>query len=451
MAERRSRAWREGLRWAALGVAGAVLVIFLTAQQQSIDVSYGQSPSTAETIAEGSAGELGDETVPTAAEMTAMVTARDVVRLPGSIAHWDEARVRQAIGDTPVRILVAPPGLDEAERDRVRAVENATIRVLGTEVSGGIYQATPNALAGWRAQLATGDVTDLLITLIAGLQEKPAPADLDTVTRRAPTAAELAPIVADLRGTGLHVGAGATLTKAPASAATAFPGGALYVALPRATYGTPIPSYGPALAKTFPDRPIVVMYGSWIEYDGPAAADFADVAAASFYGQVGDRLSRYTYPQQNVLSAYLNRVTDVRYAGLFDRPLPYRPLDPLRVALPALPWLFAACVLVFLGLSVRSLRRPAGPAAKPVGTPARLAGLTTLAVEMSALTHEPSEPGLTRGITKLTAARDALAENLPDKHVQGLLDDAASELDEAARLLPFTGYRPADYLRGRLS
>ena len=66
MAERRSRAWREGLRWAALGVAGAVLVIFLTAQRQSIDVSYGQSPSASTTITEGAAGEISDATVPTA-------------------------------------------------------------------------------------------------------------------------------------------------------------------------------------------------------------------------------------------------------------------------------------------------------------------------------------------------------------------------------------------------
>jgi len=450
MAERRSRAWVEGLRWVALAVAVALLVIFLAAQRQSIDVSYGQSPPASDTVAEGSAGELSDATVPSVDEMTAMVAADDVVRLPGSVARWDESRVREAIGSTDVRILVAPPGLDEAERDRVRDVENATIRVLGTEVSGGIYQASADSLAGWRAQFAVGDVTDLLVTLIAGIQNKPSPGDLDTLRRRDATSAEITPMVADLRRTGLHIAAGATLSRVPASAATAFPGGkALYVALPPAPFGRPVPRYGEALARVFPDTPIVVMYGSWIEYDGPAAADFADVAAASFYGQVGDRLSEYAYPQQNVLGAYLSRVTDVRYAGLFDRPLPYRPLDPLRVALPALPWLFAGCVLVFLALSVRSLRRPSG--APSVGPPARLAGLTTLAVEMSALTHSASEPALTRGITKLMAARAALDEDLPDRHVGALLDDATSELDEAARLLPFTGYRPADYLRGRLT
>jgi hypothetical protein len=146
-----------------------------------------------------------------------------------------------------------------------------------------------------------------------------------------------------------------------------------------------------------------------------------------------------------VLAAYLDRVADVRYSGLFDRPLPYRPVDPVRVALPALPWLFGACVAAFLLLSARSAGRPARPAPR-LGTPARLAALTGLAVEMSALTHRESEPALTRGITQLLAARDALAEDLPDPHVRELLDGAQADLDKAARLLPFSGFRPDEYL-----
>jgi hypothetical protein len=68
---------------------------------------------------------------------------------------------------------------------------------------------------------------------------------------------------------------------------------------------------------------------------------------------------------------------------------------------------------------------------------------------MSALTHRASEPALTRGITQLLAARDALAGNLPDPHVRELLADAQTELDEAARLLPYAGFRPDDYLSRR--
>jgi hypothetical protein len=336
----------------------------------------------------------------------------------------------------------------------VRDVRTARIRVLGTQVSGGMYQAVADTLPGWRAQFATGDVTDLLLTLIARERDRPAPADRDRLRWRDPTPAELATVVADLRATGRHVAPGATLRDVPRAAGTAFPDATgLYVALPP-RYGTPLPRYGPGLTGAFPDRPVVVLYGSWIEYHGPQATEFAELAAASFYAQFADRLSRYDYPQGNVLHAWLNRVTDIRYAGLFDRPLPYRPVDPLRVAWPALPWVFAACVLGFLGLSARSLRRPGGSAIAPwrgPGQPARLAGLTALAVEMSLLTDRRSDPALTRGVVRLQAARDALDGELPDRHVRGLLDDAEAELDECARTLGVAGYRPAVYLQGRLA
>ncbi|MBQ1075841.1 hypothetical protein KBX06_22160 [Micromonospora sp. C31] len=445
------------LRWALLGVAVVVLVVFLLAQRQSVDVSYGRSPAATARIDEGSAGELSDASVPSVAEMTALVAADPVVRLPGSTARWNEQRVREAAGDRPVRILVAPPGLDKAERDRVRKVENATIRVIGTEVSGGIYQAVADTLPGWRAQFATADVTNLLVALLAGLRDAPDPPEHDELRWRTPTDRELAAVAADLRATGLHLAAGATLTDVPGDAArNAFGDGARYVAFPAQPFGEPVPRYGPALAELFPGTPIVVMYGLWIEYHGPAADDFAELAGASFYAQFGARLSRYDYPQGTVLAAWLNRVTDLRYSGLFDRPLPYRPIDPLRVALPALPWVFAGCVATFLILSVRSLRRPDGVGVRRGdpgrgGTPARLAGLTALAVEMSLLTDARSDPALTRGIVKLQAARAALDEELPGPHVRTLLDEAADELDDAARTLGVASYRPDLYLRGRLS
>ncbi|WP_223884255.1 hypothetical protein [Micromonospora craniellae] len=446
----------EPLRWVLLAVAVVVLAVFVLAQRQSIDVSYGQSPATSTRVEEGSAGELSDATVPSTEEMTALVAADPVVRLPGAIARWDEERVREAIGGEDTRILVAPPGLDEEERDRVREVRSATVRVIGTQVSGGMFQATPDTLPGWRARFATGDITDQLVTLITALRKVPRPASQDTLRWRDPSGPELDTVVADLRADGLHLADGSTLRRVPEDAGTAFPDGAWYVALPAQPYGEPLPAYGPALHRLFPDRPLVVMYGSWIEYHGPGAADFAELAGTSFYAHFGDRLSRYDYPQQNVLGVYLGRVTDIRYAGLFDRPLPYRPWDPLRVALPALPWIFAACVAGFLVLSIRSLRRSGGAGIRP-GDPqrgsarARLAGLTALAVEVSLLTDARSNPALTRGIGKLEAARKALDDGLPDRHVRSLLADATAELDDTARLTEIPGYRPDIYLQGRLS
>ncbi|MEV0002250.1 hypothetical protein AB0H28_08190 [Micromonospora sp. NPDC050980] len=448
------RVRRELLRWSLLAAAAAVLVVFLVAQRQSVQVSYGRSPSSASLPAEGSAGELSDASVPTVEEMTALVAADPVVRLPGAVARWDEGRVRAAAGPGGTRILVAPPGLDEAERRRVKDVENAEIRIVGTEVSGGVLAATPDDLPGWRAQFATGDVTGQVLTLLAALREQPSPPDRDDLRWREPTTAELAPVTAALRATGRWVAPGATLPRLPERGAReAFPGGAWFVVLPAQPYGTPLPAYGPALHRLAPDRPVVVMYGGWVEYHGPGAAQFAEVAGASFYAQYGSRLSRYDYPQLNVLGAYLARVTDVRYAGLFDRPLPYRPFDPLRVALPALPWLFAGCVAGFVVLSIRTVRgtgrgRPGDLG--PGGTPARLAGLCALAVELSLLTDARTDPALVRGVGRLRSARYALDDGLPEQHVRGLLADAEAELDGVARDVRMPGYRPDVYLRGRL-
>ncbi|MFD4249812.1 hypothetical protein ACFWQL_08755 [Amycolatopsis thermoflava] len=439
---RRVKRGLEWLRWGCLAAAIGVLVVFLVAQGQTFDVSYGQSPTRTDPIREGEAGELTDTTVPSVAEMTALVAANPVTRLPGSIAQWDEQQVRAAIGATDVRILVAPPGLDEAERDRVRDVENANITIMGTQVTGDPGQVVADRLTGWRAQFAAGDVTDLLLFLIAHIQDRPEPPDADTIRYRQPTAAELEPVVADLRATGTH-----GMTDIP-SAADAFPNGALFVVLPRQQAGQPIPDYGSALTSVFPGKPIVVMYGEWVEYHGPQAADFAEVAAAGFYGQYSDRLSLYAYPQRNILGAYLDRVTDVRYAGLFDRPLPYQPFDPVRVALPALPWIFAACAVVFLVLTARAVRTAAQ---RRPGASVRMAGLTALAIEVSGLTGDTTDPALTRAIATLQSAREAVAENLPDQHVAALLDDAEAELDHVAKTLKRREYRPAVYLRGRLA
>lgn len=439
----------DRIRWVLLAAAVAVLVTFLLVQKQSTDVSYGQAPAAANPIPEGSAGELSGAAIPSDEQLTAMVKASPVVRLPGSIATWDDEAVKAAAGGTDYRILVAPPGLKKDDETRLHDVEAATVRVVGTEVSGGIYQASADRASEWIHQFATGDVTESLTTLIANLNHRPDPPDQAALARRDPTAAELAEATAALRGTGRFIAPGATLKDVPAKTA-AFPGAQpLYVALPQQPAGQPLVHFGPALAKEFPGRPIVAMYGQWVEYDGPSAAAFSDVVTASFYGQFADRLSTYAYPQRNVLGAWLDRVTAIRYAGLFDRPLPYTPFDPLRVALPALPWLFAACAVGFLVLSARRVVRPARPGG--TGVPARLAGLTALAVEISGLTGGASAAALTRGITQLTAAREAFTEKLPDKHVHGLLDEAESELDTTAELLDRPDYRPAEYLRGRLA
>ncbi|MFI5914264.1 hypothetical protein [Dactylosporangium sp. NPDC051541] len=470
------------VRWVLLAVAVISVGGFLVAQRQSADVTYGDAPPTA-TIAEGSAGELSDATVPSVEEMRRMVSQASVVRLPGAVAQWDADKVNAAIAGRDVRILVAPPGLDKDEQTRVRDVDNATVRVIGTSVSGGIYAAGGTMLEDWRAQFARNDITGQLVALIT---EHSAPAG-DTPWRE-PTAAELEPIIAALRdGDQYGVGpsgdaprdaSGDASGEAPRDAfdigdalRNAFgTDDALVVAVPAQPRDTAAPDYGPALERAFPGRPIVLMVGSWIEYHGPHAAEFADIAAAGFFARFDDRLSTYAYPRANVLRAYLGWVTDVRYSGLFDRPLPYQPFDPLRVSLPVLPWLFAACVIGFLLLSIRAAgpARPGwvrpgpawlgsaqlGSAARTgwlTAAPARLAALSALAVEVSGLTTAKTDPDLVRAVTRLGAARTALADALPDGHVHRLLDEAETDLDRVGRSVGVPGYRPAEYVSRSLT
>ncbi|MCW4354698.1 hypothetical protein ONR57_15425 [Hoyosella sp. YIM 151337] len=434
------------VRWVFLAIAVAVLVVFLVAQRQSqgVDVSYGQSPSDGDRVMEGDANEVTDHEIPSTADIQQRVDRDRIVILPGSVAHWDERRVSEALGDSDLRILVAPPGLSEDQKNQIDDVEGVHIQIVGTSVTGGILVAVNNTIAGWRAEYATGDVTNLLVTLIARELDAEDPQDIDLLDRRAITESELAAIVEDLSAGRPHIAAGATLETVPENANWAFPDAQLLVAaFPRQEFGESMPDYGAALHERFPGQPIVVMYGAWIEYHGPAAEEFAEIAAASYYAQFGGRLSRWDYPQQNVLHAYLNRVTDIRYSGIFDRALPYQPFDPLRVALPALPWLFGGSVLVFLAMSLRPILGSGAP--PPRTAPARLAFLNTLAVEISGLSHDPS---LVRGIKKLQAASSAIDDDLPRPHVTRLIGQAENDLDETARKLGREDLRPRNYVAG---
>jgi hypothetical protein len=444
-------------------VAIVCVVFFVGAQGRGAEVTYGSPASSEEP--ENTPPELPTVGLPSAAEMAAMLGAEPVVRLPGAIAQWDADRVRRASGGHDVRIIATPPGLTKEQRSALADVDSEVRRELedrgieddedtivftidGTRVSGGIYEVAPSTLDEWRAQFGRNDVTVPLVTLInelTGSGDEPVEGPADE--RREPTAAELEVVAAQLRATGRFAAPGASLTEVPADASAEAFGGvpAMYAAFPVQPFGEQAPDYGPALTRLFPETPIVVLYGAWIEYHGPHAADFADVAAAGYYSQFAGVLGRGHYPQDNSLRLYLGRIADVRYAGLFDRPLPYTPFDPLSVTLPALPWIFAGCAALLLALSARALLRR--NASRPLGAAARLGGLSALAVEVSGLTDRAENDELARAIVHLQAARDAVARALPDKHVHELLDDAEAELDLVGRAVPFDGYRPADYLR----
>jgi hypothetical protein len=470
------------IQWGTLVLAATVLLVFLLSQRQTSDFLYG-------TQQVGDSADPGNKDgpappvahagkLPSDAELTADLARSTIVRLPGAVATFDEPKVLAAIAhadqirtrkpdpEPKIKVIVAPPDLSDADRERLLALPGDNVRVVGLSVTFAAYDIMPSDTAGWQQQFVTGDVTSLILSRIAQVLDEPEPTDVP-LQWRTPTADELRTV---LDGLGpatpegrLYAAPGADLTAIPKVAAQAFPARPpIVLALPRQQRGAAVPDYGSALAKAFPDTPIVVMYGYWCGYTGPFDDNTA-VATAAYYSRYGPTISDNAFPQANVLNVYLQQWARIRFAGLFDRPLPYAPPDPVGIALPALPWTFLACVLVFVGVSVQTIRRRREPAADidlhpPADPPAgstsawdRLAGLSALAVELSGLADDRANAGLTRGVFRLRAAREALDAGRGATIVGAQLDAAGKEFDAIADLLGRPDYRPDNYLAGRPS
>lgn len=388
------------IQWGSLALALVVLVIFLLAQQRIAAEQYGTDRLDSAPIdATPSLAPTG--TLPTDAQLQQAMAASTIVRLPGAVATLDEAavtaRIKQADAvlaakDEPaIKVVLAPPGLSDADVRRIYHLEGSNVTVIGLAVSFEAYSVLPSITADWQSVFGTGDVTQLILAgIAAGLEQAAPPDEPSSLQWRDPTADELSAMTAGLRDDRLYVGTGADLSGIPKLAATAFPGTeAMVVALPQQQRGQSVPDYAPALAREFPNTPIVVMYGYWISYAGPHADAYADLAAATFYGSTREVISEKHFPQFNLLSVYLQRWAALRFSGMFDRQLPYSPPGPIGIALPALPWIFLGCVLIFVAVSVHSVHRrrpgPQLPAHSAHGQWARLTGLSSLAIEVSPL------------------------------------------------------------------
>ncbi|MBE7161973.1 MAG: hypothetical protein INR72_12070 [Williamsia herbipolensis] len=452
------------LRWGLALVAAATAVLFVAAQgrlgaaDHALDASGSRLSSEQVTVE-----------IPSVAEITSRLRAQPVVRLDGATARFDEDRVLAAIGDADIRILVTPGGLTSEQRQALVRLDpfddlddsdldpadprrvQVVVRVVGTSVSGDLADVLADDLAGWQRQFAQDDVTDRLLTLVAHVRDEPLPADDQVVATRAPTTAELSPVIDGLRADGHWFAPDSGVQEIPTSAAAAFPDEAPLIATFPVSTSEPLVDWATAIAEAFPDHPVVTMTGRWLEYRGPDADEFADVAAASFYGEYRRVLGPDVFPAGGVLRVYLARIAELRQSGIFGRPLPAVPFDPLGVALPALPFLFAACAGGFLVLSVVESRRRTterSGAAHGRSARARMAGLSALLVEVSSLAGSRGSAPIARAAQALQAADDALQSDDRSDTVDDRLDDAAGELTEVADLLQRRDYRPSTFLRG---
>lgn len=364
--------------------------------------SYGTHTASGSGAAAGDSGSATTAPatkIPSDVELKRELAASTIVRLPGAVAGFDEATVLAAIrhadavhgkrGEPKTHLVVAPPDISQADTQRIYALPGSNVKVIGLTVGYQGESATPSDLGDWQSLFSDGDVTSLILSLMASDLGEPDPSDTSSsVHWRNPSAAELNTVRAGLAADRLYTAPGATLDAIPKSASDVFPNTApMVVAFPQQARGAAIPNYAPALATQFPNTPIIVMYGYSVSYAGPFGKDTADVATGGFYGQYGSKIADQAYPQWNILNVYLQQWAKVRYAGLFDRPLPYTPPDPVGITFPALPWVFLGCVLIFVAVSVHSVhshRHRRLPSASPTDWH-RLAGLSALAVEVSPL------------------------------------------------------------------
>lgn len=453
----------------SLVAAVALVVVFVLSQKQTADFLYGTHTASGSAAAAGDSGSgsattaPATGTIPSDAELKRELAASTIVRLPGAVAGFDEATVLAAIrhadavhgkrGEPKTHLVVAPPDISEADTQRIYALPGSNVKVIGLTVGYQGESATPSDLGDWQSLFSDGDVTSLILSLMASDLGEPDPSDTSSsVHWRNPSAAELNTVRAGLAADRLYTAPGATLDAIPKSASDAFPNTPpMVVAFPQQARGAAIPNYAPALATQFPNTPIIVMYGYSVSYAGPFGKDTADVATGGFYGQYGRKIADQAQPQWNILNVYLQQWAKVRYAGLFDRPLPYTPPDPVGITFPALPWVFLGCVLIFVGVSVHSVhshRDRRLPSASPTDWH-RLAGLSALAVEVSPLADAGvARTALTRGIRRLAAAQAALDARRPDVLIASRLDTAEHEFSTVATAIGRSDYQPRRYLAG---
>lgn len=318
----------EVVRWLLAVLAVVAAVVFVAVQGRSSDARYELNAASSRLTPT----ETPTVSLPSPEELTNQLRRQSRVRLPGASAWFDEKQVRAAIGNDDIRILVAPIGLTSDQSRMLYELdpfdEDATgvhevIRIEGTAVKGGGYSSLADDLPGWQRQFAQGDITGPLLALVAALRDAPTPADPQAAAVRAPTAAELAPVLAAVRSSGVHLDPAAGVTEVPATAGTAFPDSRPIIAtFPRSTPGAPLVDWATALSAAFPDRPVVTLTGLWVDYRGPDADQFAEIASASYYGQYRTVLAERVLPTQGVLRTFLARIAELRLSGIFGRALP---------------------------------------------------------------------------------------------------------------------------------
>lgn len=444
------------IQWTAAVLALLVAAVFLSVQVQQPSGTFGKDPHQPAPIVEL----YSVTSVPAADELNDLLEANRIVRADGAAARIDDAKVLPLLEQYDVRLLVLPYGVSAKRTtaiiEALDTPDHPTVVVQGLEGHFGGYAATPGDWVELENTLLAGEATGAVIDLIKHVNgdRQSAERAIPQVTWREPTDAELDSVAADLADDSMAVIDGATAFPMPATVEEAFADGAVPLVVVSTTPGDPsaVPRYADALAERFPDRVIVTVTGRLVDIAGAGTEGFRTALNASFYGTFVDDLMAGEMAQGVLLAHYLRRTAEFRLSGIFDRPMPYVPTDPLDLTLPALPWVSLGLAGVFTAMSIRRVRdaASASPADPPTAEQlSELAGLSALSIEVSGLVDTAQRRRFARAASRLTAARDAIEDGLPSSDVQSDLDAARELFTAVADDMDRPDLRPEAYVDGR--
>lgn len=322
--------------------------------------------------------------------LAALADGEQLIRAPGTIARFDEARVREELGQA-VRLVVLPEvdydlypskGDDNQYHEIVvrpildwaldRKVPVVVVTGLDVTMLGGpstYDHRLPADFDELRTTTANRDITERLIVLARlGNGLPPEVAEDVGITHPAPVPAppdRVAEVVAALRAYSLYNAPGRTDPIDDWVVATSKSENDLGIrvaAFPNLEPGQPVVDYATPLGAAFPDDVVLVLHGDWLDIVAPdqdkalAARAFAygDADLSLLNGGSSQSLLRDTVKRLDLL------LTETAWGYPQPPPQPRAvPFDVRRTVSALAPWVLVGSAVVIGGAGVLRHRRRA--------------------------------------------------------------------------------------------
>lgn len=374
--------------------------------------------------------------------LAALADGEQVVRAPGTIARFDEARVREELG-REVRLVVLPvvdydlypsEGDDNQYRELVtapiqewamdREVPVVVVTGLHLTMYGGLpfrEHQLPADVDELRTTTANRDITERLV-VFARLGKGLAPdvAEDVEITHTAPVPAapdRVAELVAALRQDPVYNAPGRTDAiddHIAQTARTEYDLGIRVAAFPDLEPGQPVVDYATPLGEAFPDDVVLVLHGKWLDIVA-ADQDKALAARAFAYGKA-DLTVLSGGSSQSLLRDTVTRLDLLLTETAWGYPQPppqprAEPFDVQRTVWALAPWVLVGSAVVIAGAVLLQRRRRA--AAAEVELRAETASALAVIGDLGAAVLTAEESG--EPVAPAVAERHATARRLYDQ------------------------------------